>query len=38
MPIRSAQDRLLPTDAFTVRDNRVTLEVPAGAVRIIELR
>lgn len=35
---KSARDRLLETDTFTVKDNAVTLTVPAGAVRIMELR
>ena len=38
MPIKSAVDRLLPDDPLTVKENSVTLEVPAGAVRIIELK
>jgi len=38
VPITAAHDRLLKTDVLTVKDNRVALEVPAGAVRIIELR
>lgn len=37
-PIISAIDRLLPSDSFTVKDNTVTLDIPAGAVRIVELR
>jgi hypothetical protein len=37
-PIKSAVDRLLPDDPLTVKANAVTLEVPAGAVRIIELK
>jgi hypothetical protein len=40
-PIASAKDRLLPTDTFTVtkagQGGTVTLTVPAGAVRIIQL-
>ena len=38
VPIKSARDRLLPTDAIQVENNRATLTVGAGAVRIIELR
>jgi hypothetical protein len=38
VPIKSAADRLLPDDALTVKENSVTLEVPAGAVRIVELK
>jgi hypothetical protein len=38
VPIKAAADRLLPDDPLTVRDNAVTLEVPAGGVRIIELK
>lgn len=38
VPIRTARDRLLPDDVLTVHENRVKLEVPAGAVRIIELK
>ena len=38
VPIASARDRLLPAARLEVRDNTVQLEVPAGAVRIIELR
>ena len=37
-PIVSAVDRLAPTDTFTVAGDTVTLEVPAGGVRIVELR
>jgi hypothetical protein len=38
VPIQSARDRLLPTDAIGVSGNAVQVEVPAGGVRIIELR
>ncbi len=38
VPVQTAVDKLLPTDRLEVRDGRVTFEVPAGAVRIIELR
>ena len=37
-PIKSAVDRLLPDDPLRVKDNQVSLEVPAGGVRIIELK
>jgi hypothetical protein len=38
VPIKSAVDRLLPDDPLVVKENSVTFEVPAGAVRIIELK
>jgi hypothetical protein len=38
VPVKSASDRLLPTDAFTVKENKVDLIVQAGSVRIIELK
>jgi hypothetical protein len=38
VPIKSAADRLQPTDELTLRENAVRLEVPAGGVRIIELK
>jgi hypothetical protein len=38
VPIAMARDRLLPDDAIAVKENRVTLEVPAGGVRVIELK
>jgi hypothetical protein len=38
VPFTSAVDRLLPSDKFVVKENTVTLEVPAGGVRIVELR
>jgi hypothetical protein len=37
-PIRSAVDRLLPDDPLTVTGNSVKLEVPAGGVRIVEIK
>jgi hypothetical protein len=42
LPFKSARDRLLPDDALTVKPDSgdgasVTLTVPAGSVRIIEL-
>jgi hypothetical protein len=38
VPISSARDRLLPDDPLKVEANRVNLEVPAGGVRIVELK
>ena len=38
VPIASARDRLLPTEALVVRENRVELTVQAGAVRVVEVR
>jgi hypothetical protein len=38
VPIASARDRLLPDDPLKVEANRMTLEVPAGGVRIVELK
>jgi len=38
VPIHTARDRLIETDRFEVVDNKVTLVVPAGGVRIMELR
>jgi hypothetical protein len=38
VPVRSARDRLLPSEPLTVRENTTTCEVPAGGVRIIELQ
>jgi hypothetical protein len=41
LPIKSAVDRLLPTDQLKIestgKERSVTLVVPAGAVRIVEL-
>lgn len=37
-PITTARDRLLPTDMLMVKENRVELEVPAGGVRIVEVK
>ncbi len=37
-PITAAHDRLLETDRFDVADNSVSVLVPAGAVRIMEVR
>lgn len=36
-PVKSARDRLLPDDPLKVDGGTVKLEVPAGAVRVIEL-
>jgi hypothetical protein len=38
VPFASARDRLLPEDALQVDAGKVKVEVPAGGVRIIELR
>jgi hypothetical protein len=38
VPITTARDRLLPDDPLKVESGTVKLEVPAGGVRIIELR
>lgn len=37
-PIQAARDLLQPAEAFEVKANRVSFEVPAGGVRLIELR
>jgi len=37
-PVTTARDRLLPTDPLAVANGTVQLEVPAGSVRIIELK
>jgi len=38
LPFSQARDRLLSADSFPVRENTVQCEVPAGGVRILELR
>jgi hypothetical protein len=38
VPVKAARDLLLLDDPLATRDNTVTLEVPAGAVRIIQLK
>jgi hypothetical protein len=38
VPATTARDRLLPTDKLEVKEGAVRLEVPAGGVRVIELR
>ena len=38
VPITTAVDRLLPDERPVVRDNTLHCEVPAGGVRIIEVR
>lgn len=38
LPVTTARDRLLPDDRLTVEGGRVKLEVPAGGVRIVELK
>ena len=37
VPVRSARDWLMPDDRLAIEENALRLEVPAGAVRIIEL-
>jgi hypothetical protein len=37
-PFQSARDLLQPAEVFVVKANRVSFEVPAGGVRVIELR
>ena len=38
LPVTTARDRLLPDDSLVVQSGTVKLEVPAGAVRLIELK
>jgi len=38
LPFSRARDRLLPGNSFSLRDGTVQCEVPAGGVRILELR
>jgi len=38
VPITAAEDQLLPSATLPVADNAVSLEVPAGGVRVIRLR
>ena len=38
LPIRTAKDRLLTTEALEVRENTVRCLVPAGGVKIVELQ
>ena len=38
VPFTTANDRLLPDDVLKVGPGKVTLEVPAGGVRIVELK
>ena len=38
VPITTAVDRLLPDDRLVVKDNTLGCEVPAGGVRVIEVR
>ena len=38
LPIQTARDRLQPQDLLEVKNNQLQLEVPAGGVRIIELK
>ncbi|MBY0525849.1 MAG: hypothetical protein K2R98_20825 [Gemmataceae bacterium] len=37
VPIKSARDRLLPTEELAVKQNSVECDVPAGGLRIIDL-
>lgn len=38
VPAKEARDRLLPEDTWPVVDGLITLEVPAGGVRIVEIK
>jgi hypothetical protein len=38
VPITTAKDRLLPDDVLKVENGQVQVEVPAGGVRIVELK
>jgi hypothetical protein len=38
VPITAARDRLLPDDPLAVDSGRIKFEVPAGGVRIVELK
>jgi len=38
VPATTARDRLLPDDRWPVKESKVELTVPAGGVRIVELR
>jgi hypothetical protein len=38
VPAKEARDRLLPEDTWPVVDGMITLEVPAGGVRIVEIK
>lgn len=38
VPVKEARDRLLPEDTWPIVDNVITLEVPAGGVRIVEVK
>jgi hypothetical protein len=37
-PLRTARDRLLESEALLVEGNAVRCEVPAGGVRVVELK
>ncbi|HVA49493.1 MAG TPA: hypothetical protein VNH11_24215 [Pirellulales bacterium] len=38
VPFSNARDRLLPDDPLEIEADRVVLEVPAGSVRIVEIK
>ena len=38
VPVKTAVDRLLPTEALGVKENKIELTVQAGSVRVIELK
>jgi len=38
VPVKEARDRLLPEDTWPVVDGVISLEVPAGGVRIVEVK
>jgi hypothetical protein len=38
VPVKEARDRLLPEDSWPVVDSVISLEVPAGGVRIVEIK
>src|SRR4029079_3698736 len=38
VPVTTAFDRLLPSQALAVKDGQVSCEVPAGGVKIIDIR
>jgi hypothetical protein len=38
VPLKTARDRLLPSDTFVIVQNAVRCEIPAGGVRVMDLR
>ena len=38
VPIQAVRDRLLESEPFEVKDNAFTCIVPAGGVRILEIK